>query len=80
MGKVEKEMASLTGNEIEVSTESLRRSADNVGPTWSQLHGKINKIKVEMSFCYSPKSLVGAFGRTAMLILKTGVIEDNFTT
>ena len=35
--KVEKEMASLTEEGTEVSTESVQASADTVGPIWSQL-------------------------------------------
>ena len=40
MQKVEKEMASLTEHEIEVSTESVQASADTVRPIWSQLQEK----------------------------------------
>ena len=37
MRKVEKETASLTEDETEVSTESVQASADTMGPILSQL-------------------------------------------
>ena len=66
MWKVEKERASLSVDEIEVSTEPLQGSVVTVGP--SDPSDK-NKNK--------PRVLVHAAGPT-LFILRTEVTEDNF--
>ena len=76
VGKVAKEMASLTEDEIEVCTVSVWGSADTLGPIWSHLQEQKWKKRCTSANCQSIW-LVQLDGLT-LFILRTEVTEDIF--